>query len=143
MLKSSFSGVLIPHKNNMATAVQIATSFILVKSNFDSSHNNQIIKILIYLPERKAYFSCNNAAISMALIFGSSLLAPGAVKNKQNFNIYKQLLQVIDYPAVSETSVVCNYVFSKGYLAPPLISTRANSITFLRNSHYIDIIDQL
>ena len=142
MLKSSFSGVLIPHKNIMATAVQIATSFILVKSNFDSSHNNQIIKILIYLPERKAYFSCNNAAISMALIFGSSLLAPGAVKNKQNFHIYK-LLQVIDYPEVSETSVVCNYVFSKGYLAQPLISTRANSITFLRNSHYINIIDQL
>ena len=82
MLKSSFSGVLIPHKNNMATAVQIATSFILVKSNFDSSHNNQITKILIYLPERKAYFSCNNAAISMALIFGSSLLAPGAVKKQ-------------------------------------------------------------
>ena len=89
----------------MVTAVQIASSFILVKSNFDSSHNNQIIRTLIYLPERKAYFSCNNAAILMALIFGFSLLALDAVKNKQKFHIYKQLLQVIDYPEVSETSV--------------------------------------
>ena len=41
----------------------------------------------------------------MALILGSSLLAPGAVKSKQNFHIYKQRLQVIDYPEVSEASV--------------------------------------
>ena len=107
----------------MATAAQIATPFILVKTNFDSSHNNQIIKILIYLPERKAYFSCNNAVISMSLIFGSSLLAPGAVKNKQNFHIYKQLLQVIDYPEASETSVDFPKVT---YVAPSLISTTAN-----------------
>ena len=107
----------------MTTAVQIATPFILIKTNFDSSHNNQIVKILIYLPERKAYFSCNNAAISMALIFGSSLLAPGAVKNKQNFHIYKQLLQVIDYPEVSEKSVDFPKVTN---VVPSLISTTAN-----------------
>lgn len=100
-----FNGVLIPHKNNIATAAQIATPFILIKTNFDTSHNNQIIKILIYLPERKAYFCSNNESISVALIFESSLLAPDAAKNQQKFHIYKQLLQVIDYPEVSETSV--------------------------------------